>query len=740
MVDRLFEKIRKMRTMSHPEIRHRIQSIIFERIDSIRYRLHRRGAPDRGVLRKNPAMAPGGRRKRSPDRFFTEAWEREKRREVMRTRFDCASWIAAADRVLSGRVAFLGREAAIPRAGGWQTDPLTGNPWPRVFHARVKTDPTVHSLDVKYVWELNRHQFLILLGKAYWLTGDERYAGKMTAVIRDWIADNPVDQGVNWTSSLELAVRAISWIWACRLCQGSAHLDSGFQDVFWSSIREQARYMARHLSFYSSPYNHLIGEAGALHLIGSLFPEERAGRGWEDLGWAILCDWIDRQFHEDGMSVEQATFYHHFTLGFYLQAIFLRRLNGKPVPATLLSRIEKALEFALHITRPDGTLPMIGDIDNARSLYFSSDHSWDFRGFLGMGAVLLNRPDFRHQCPDLPEELAWLGTDGDLALFGSIAPAVPTQSSVPFYRSGYFISRNGWRNDADWLCFDCGEIAGGLHPDAVPSAAHGHADALSFELAVKGRPFIIDSGFHTYFGDLEWHAHFRHEEAHNTVRAGELRQAEYCGRLKWRNVGKPRLHRWESTDLYDTVCGSISYAGDVRHTREMTWLKHGFFLVRDRIDAKIHNFGEIRSCLHFSPEVDLSVNPEPPELLARGPHAGLSLFCFGGGKITVQKGGDDPAGGWIAPGYGMKQPAWRVMISWEKAREWRFFPLLMVPLAAKPETVRATALFGSQENTRPSEIRVETGGIQWEVTFGAEKTAMTVGADGIRRLFLPPTP
>ncbi len=42
----------------------------------------------------------------------------------------------------------------------------------------------------------------------------------------------------------------------------------------------------------------------------------------------VLETTLATQFHSDGGSVEQSTFYHHATLGFYLLAAVLGRRNG----------------------------------------------------------------------------------------------------------------------------------------------------------------------------------------------------------------------------------------------------------------------------------------------------------------------------------------------------------------------------------------------------------------------------
>jgi hypothetical protein len=62
------------------------------------------------------------------------------------------------------------------------------------------------------------------LGQAYLLTGDERYAQTFVAHLDGWMGQNPPKLGVNWMSSLEVAFRAISWLWAFYFFKDSPHL------------------------------------------------------------------------------------------------------------------------------------------------------------------------------------------------------------------------------------------------------------------------------------------------------------------------------------------------------------------------------------------------------------------------------------------------------------------------------------------------------------------------------------
>ena len=83
------------------------------------------------------------------------------------------------------------------RSGAWA-------PRPARFWGRALPRPAIG--DHKIIWELNRHQHWLALGRAYALTGDARYyrgssrAGELAAA-------NPPLMGINWASMLELAFR-----------------------------------------------------------------------------------------------------------------------------------------------------------------------------------------------------------------------------------------------------------------------------------------------------------------------------------------------------------------------------------------------------------------------------------------------------------------------------------------------------------------------------------------------------
>ena len=118
------------------------------------------------------------RTRRSPG-FFAGFDDERYTREALRTRFadEDALVVAHAKRVLKGRFDLLGRERLdFGSPVDWHLEPIARVRAPLAHWSRIDfLDPKV-SGDKKFIWELSRHQFFQTLGRAYWRTGDERYA------------------------------------------------------------------------------------------------------------------------------------------------------------------------------------------------------------------------------------------------------------------------------------------------------------------------------------------------------------------------------------------------------------------------------------------------------------------------------------------------------------------------------------------------------------------------------------
>ncbi|MBT8396867.1 MAG: heparinase, partial [Gemmatimonadetes bacterium] len=130
-----------------------------------------------------------------------------------------------AEQLHQGRFDLLGyRDLFFGDPIDWQLDPILGRRSPRAHWSRINHLDVEQVGDHKVVWELNRHQYFQTLCRAFVLTGDPTHADLVVRHLEEWMAANPPKTGINWVSSLELAYRSISWIWALSIMAHSSRL------------------------------------------------------------------------------------------------------------------------------------------------------------------------------------------------------------------------------------------------------------------------------------------------------------------------------------------------------------------------------------------------------------------------------------------------------------------------------------------------------------------------------------
>ncbi len=464
------------------------------------------------------------------------------------------SIVHRAQELTDNRVAMLGVPLRISGRMDWHCSPGSPNAWPKVFYADVFASRQRPAVDVKFTWEFSRHQFLVDLAKAGCVTGDWGHVERAREIVLDWIDCNPPLIGVNWTSALELAIRSISWI----LTLGITCKWSGWTEIdeykICRSLADHADYLANHLSYYSSPYNHLIGEATGLYLIGcALEGRSPHASRWRQLSQSVLQQHTPKQFYQDGFTVEQAVAYHFFTLGFLSLAVLAMR-QMHTADRELEETVKQAFVAGKRFQRPDGFWPPLGDLDSARAIPNASTSPWDFGSLCNLAAVMFSEPALK--CGDTPgEEVEWLlGREG-VDQWKKIEPTPSTGFSF-LQDSGYVIAKL----DSHWLLFDGGPVAEGLHPDATPSVAHGHADTFQILYSHGNDNLLDDSGISSYFGPTESVEHFRSAAAHNTLEVEGVGPARSNGKLAWSHAAlRPSLHACVD-DSFVMIRGEANWA------------------------------------------------------------------------------------------------------------------------------------------------------------------------------------
>jgi hypothetical protein len=449
-----------------------------------------------------------------------------------------AGLIAAAEGLLRGEWKVFAVESGdVGAEPDWFADVRTGRRAPSeryCFSIDHRDEPAVGN--IKYVWELSRHQHLTVLAAAYHLTGDERYARRAAEHLTSWWRHNPFLSGVHWTSGIEVGVRLLSWVWVRRLLDGWEGVEALFErnPVFLRQLRHHQRYAATFHSHGSSANNHVIAEAAGLFAAACAFPWFPESAGWRSSAAATLGRELASQTFPCGLNRELATDYHGFVLELGLAAALEGEAAGAPLPNEtweVLRRMTDALAAVADVgLRP----PRQGDSDDASGLLLDAPRYDRWCALLATGEALFGRLDWWPQLGDGDVRTQLWATLVGRAI--ALPGPRPLQRPSLFPEAGMAILRDPQAGpDEIWCRCDHG-------PLGLPTlAAHGHADALSVEVRYGGVEILADPGTYCYHGDAPWRAYFRSTIGHNTLELGGQSQAVDAGPFMWLQSTRSRL-------------------------------------------------------------------------------------------------------------------------------------------------------------------------------------------------------
>jgi hypothetical protein len=574
-----------------------------------------------------------------------------------RARFEpwLAPLVARADAILRHRFTFFNlADHDLGTPIDWNRDHESGVTSPMSFAPAIDYRDAATAGDAKNVWEPSRHQQLVVLARAYRATGDAKYARGVTDQIISWLDQSPFGYGMNWRSPLELAIRAINWIWALDMTREAGTWAGAAGARIRQALALHIWEVSRKYSRGSSANNHLIGEAAGV-FVASMYCRNWPGaaeRAAESR--AILEREILLQSNEDGGTREQATGYHLFVLQFYLATGLVARRAQADFSDAYWRRYERMLEFASTLTE-GGPLPMIGDADDGYVLDLGSAPG-DARGLLSVGAGMFNRQDFAAAAGGYQEWAFWtLGEDTRTSIDALAAQPRPRLRSAAFPQTGYYVLQSGDAKDSSSVSavIDCGELGFG------PLAAHGHADALSFVLRVGGADVLVDPGTYDYFTYPDWRRYFRTTPAHNTVTVDGLDQSTMTGPFMWSQRASASCTAWEPSAEGGVFQGEhdgyVRLADPVRHRRRISLDAAARTLsIVDEIECTAEH--RIELYFHFAETCAVRALAEREISVGCGGN-GVTLTVDDGLTLTATPASELANGGWVSRGYHRKAPA-----------------------------------------------------------------------------------
>ena len=398
---------------------------------------------------------------------------------------DAAKTLQDADLAMNGKIEVVGGFVDVSGKIDWHTDFKNGYIWPQGLHfSKYQIISPQGGRDVKTVWDLSRCHHLLWLASAYRETGDEKYPKKIVDTIIDWIDENPYSKSINWVCPMDVAIRAVNWIFAVQMAIKAEAINVVFLRKLFESLYQHAAFVYANLE-KSDPFseNHYASDITGLLFIGYLFDNVKQGRVWLDYSLQSMLYEIRTQILPSGVHFERSISYHRLVTELFFYSYLIIKKNTPTIIAIDVTyRLQTMINFIASYTKPSGYSPLFADNDNGRLLPFVKREYGCHFYLIDLAkayGIYDNRP-----VRDLFDDagFAFLRNENYFFLF----------SNTPTSRYS-----RPWRK---------GSIG-----------THTHLDALSFELSKHGKDFIVDAGAYTYTESKEIRKEFRSMRKHNTL-------------------------------------------------------------------------------------------------------------------------------------------------------------------------------------------------------------------------------
>ena len=513
--------------------------------------------------------------------------------------------LSAADRVLAGMQTLFGQELQV----GWPPE------WEWRWNGTENA--TIFARDVRSTWEVQRLQGILPVAAAAHETRSETYARPYIDAVLSFHHTHPGPTGRAWESALELGLRLGALVQGLPLVLGSQAFEQSAVGLL-SMLDRHARWLAADLSLDKIVRgNHLIGELAGLLAAGNLIPWARPV-WWGQIPIRVLLEQeILRQFHSDGVSVEQSLTYEKFVLELLILAGETSRLGGEPLSRPVQERVERVIRHLDRVTAPDGSLPRVGDCDSGRGLFTQDD-------------------------PHRPQETL----DRARRVFGGV-PAAQAQVGPDWFQTGGHIVV---RAEHTFLFARGGPFGWGI----PGPASHSHADWLAPVMYVDDEAVLVDPGVFGYDVGKELRDGFRDWGAHNTFLPPPEAGPRPVGMFRW-GTWNSEANIEPSPDVQG-ILGRVQWRGE----RPLLWHRRiGYNQLRQawRIEDRLQGTrrGPVGWSFHFAPGAEIAPVQEPGGFrltLRSGRIVGIELAP--GGVARIEEG-------WVAPSYGRREPC-RVLV------------------------------------------------------------------------------
>jgi hypothetical protein len=475
------------------------------------------------------------------------------------------------------------------------------------------------------------------LVNSWLITNNHQYIVCLDTLIEDWQSRTFVGEHWKWQPTIA-SIRLENLMYAFALVWNREGAASDRARRRWANLLiNHVRYIEENLEI-ASANNHLIFNLVAvLHFYLSIEHKD-AFRGIIDRHWMMLEEQLEEQILKDGGSCELSTYYHMIIAYWLISLLVLSRSQKSKSAEFLVPLLQKMLFWFKMVLRPDNSIPLLGDS-------YSESQFCNPNDLLILSGLILNDLESAQLSNKiLTQNVVQFLNRESVEYYQSIEQARVRRDSYYFQDSGRCCFRSHLHEiDEFYAIFDCGSVGYAKNP------AHGHADALSFEISVRGKPVFVDTGVSGY-EESKWRNYFRGTRSHNTAVIDSQDQSILWKATRFKSSANVKVHQLSFSDTEDLIKASHDgysrLADPVLHTRCFRVNKSSSeVLIADSFSGRCSH--QLDLLFHLSPDCEATVRvPGRIEIAVDGTR--VELVYDGRLKPSLYRGSDDPLLGWYA--------------------------------------------------------------------------------------------
>jgi len=491
-----------------------------------------------------------------PFTFFSSDEEKVRLKNTLELIEDTAEVIKKAGAVLRNEYLLPGKQLLSPGENiKWNYDYAAKYEWEKSLSWMLDFTDAPVGVDIKNTWYIARFHQGIILSRAYFLTGNEKYTSHFLNLFKDFISSNRFCTGVNWIKTSEVSIRLINVLFSFGFFINSSLVDENIYNTLFDFVLHHTLFIENNLEYAGKRGSSYLVNLLALTAAGIFLKRSYYGKKNIEFAYSGFEQEMREQVHEDGVSYEQSVPLHSVLLEvFYLGKTLLTR-EGFSFTELYNEKLKLMFEVQSAYLRDDNSVPQIGDAIVGRILPINIlNEQPDYSSVMAAGAYLFKEPKFKDAEKEVTPEVVLMFGVNAADEYKSIR-IEKNNSSSGFVKGGHYILKD----DNLHLFIEAGEIGKrGL-------GAPGHNDTFSFELFYMDENIIVDPGTYSIYADNELRNKFRSVKNHNTAYVDDEELSELEGLFKIKDdITKPKLIEWRSNKEEDFL--SIQHYGYARFT------------------------------------------------------------------------------------------------------------------------------------------------------------------------------